>query len=95
MMIPLEACITRCDGMVWRKYDGEVVLLSEDGSQMHMLNKVAGYIWELADGNTTVGTIVSKICDRFDVKPDLAQIDTFKFIQTLIDKSLIRLSKTD
>lgn len=91
-MISSDEYVMRCDELAWRIYDGEAVLMSEDGSQIHMLNKVSSFIWELADGKATVGNIVTKICDRFDVERDTAQADTVEFIQELVDKNLLKVS---
>jgi hypothetical protein len=90
-MISLDEYVMRCDELAWRMYDGEAVLMSEDGSQIHMLNNVASFIWELADGETTVDDIVTNICERFDVEEDEAQTDTVEFVQELADKDLIEL----
>jgi len=92
-MISSDEYVIRCDELAWRKYDDEVVIISEDGSQIHSLNKVASFIWELSDNVVTVNDIVARICDRFDVKKDIAQADTMKFIQQLVDKNLIQLGK--
>ncbi len=89
-MIPLENCIVRSNNVVWRMLDGEAVIMSEDGKEIHTLNKVASVIWELADGEKTVDQIVAVICDRFDVEKDVAQGDILKFIQKLVDQQLLQ-----
>ena len=90
-MTSVDGYVMKSNDIVWRMYDGEAVLMSEDGSQIHMLNKVASFIWELADGKTTVGDIVTRICDRFDVEKDVAQADAVEFIQQLAEKNLLGL----
>jgi len=92
-MIALNEYVTRSSDVVWRVYDGEVVIMNEDGSQIHQLNKVASFIWELADGTLTVDDIITRIYDRFEVERDVAQADAIEFIQQLVEKGLIQLSK--
>jgi hypothetical protein len=90
-MTSVDGYVMKSNDIVWRMYDGEAVLMSEDGSQIHMLNNVASFIWELVDGKTTVGDIVTQICDRFDVEKDIAQADAVEFIQQLAEKNLLGL----
>lgn len=90
-MIPLDGHIVRSNNVVWRMLDGEVVIMSEDGTEIHNLNKVASFIWELADENVTISQIIERICDRFDVEKNSAQNDTIEFIQKLIDQKLLQV----
>lgn len=92
-MILSNDYIVRCDNLAWRKYDDEVIIMSEDGSEIHSLNKVGSFIWELSDGNTKLDDIIANICNRFNVVEDLARIDTKDFIQQLIDKGLLQTCK--
>ena len=89
-MISLDERLTRSGDLAWRMYGDEAVLMSEDGSQIHMLNKVASCIGQLANGKSTVDEMVTAICDRFDVERDAAQADTLEFAQQLADKRLIQ-----
>ena len=89
-MMSLDEYITRCDDIAWRSYDGKVIIITEDGSQIHSLNKVASFIWELSDGKSTIGDMIASICDRFDVEKDIAKEDILSFIQKLGDKKLIQ-----
>ena len=91
-MISLDEYVVKCDDLAWREYDGEVVIMSEDGSRIHSLNKVASLIWELADGKVKISDIITRVCDRFDVQESMAQVDTLEFIQQLIDKHLLQLN---
>ena len=91
-MIPLDGYIVRSNEVVWRMLDGEAVMMSEDGSQIHNLNKVASVIWELADEKTTVKQIIEKICEGFDVEWNTAQEDVLEFIQKLVDQQLLQVN---
>ena len=89
-MIPLDKYIVRADSVVWQMFDGEAVLMSEDGSQMHMLNKVGSYIWGLADGKTKVSEIITSVYDRFDIEKEVALADSIEFIQKLFEMELFK-----
>ena len=91
-MISLDEYILRSDDVAWRTYDGEVVIISGDGSQIHSLNKVASLIWELADGKAKVSDIIMGICTRFEVEEHSARLDAVEFIQKLMDMHLVQLA---
>lgn len=78
----------------WRVYDGEAVIISPDDSTLHALNAVGTLIWEAADGKTTMGTIVSRICDEFDVEPAEAERDAAAFIEKLRQRGLLAVSES-
>lgn len=92
MAIQLDKYVVRCDDLAWRMYDGEAVIMTDGGSQIHTLNKVASFIWELADGKLTVEKIAANVYDRFDIKEDTAVTDTLEFAQQLADKGVIKFS---
>ena len=78
--------------LAWRMYDGEAVIMTHGGSQIHTLNKVASYIWEPADGKLTVKKIAASVYDRFDTEEDTAMADTLEFAQQLADKGIVMFS---
>ena len=92
MAIQLDKYMVRCDDLAWRMYDGEAVIMTDGGSQIHTLNKVASFIWELADGKLTVKEIAARVYDRFDIVEDTAIADTLEFAQQLADKGIVMFS---
>ena len=52
----------------WRVYEGEAVIVSPEDSMLHTLNAVGTFIWEAADGRTTLGTIVDRVVDAVDTR---------------------------
>jgi len=88
----LEKYITKKeDGCIYREVSGETVILDRDGIWIHMLNEVGTEIWKLADGKTTVGEIVSRICEEFEVDRKVAEQDVLRFVEKLLKKNLIAL----
>lgn len=76
----------------WRVYDGEAVIISPDDSTLHTLNAVGTLIWEAADGKTTPGAIVGRICDEFEVERERAERDAMAFIEGLRQRGLLVMS---
>ena len=94
-MVSLGSCLCRSDELVWRVIDGEVVILTADGHEIHTLSKVGSAIWELADGTRNIKEIVTQICARFDVSFDVAQVDVLDFAEQLVAKKILQITNAD
>jgi len=90
-MIPLDKFVVSSNKLIWRILDDEAILLSEDGTNLHMLNDVGTFIWKIADGNLTINDIIARLCDEFDVEEDIAKSDALEFIQKLVDKGIFQI----
>jgi hypothetical protein len=54
------------DGVETTVFDGEAVLFHEATSMLHRLGAVAAAAWLLADGETTVDSMIGEIAEAFD-----------------------------
>lgn len=77
----------------WRVYDGQAVILCPDDGTLSTLNPVGTLIWEAADGQTPLESIVARICDAFDVAPERAAADARAFVDRLRDRGLLAPSE--
>ena len=55
------------DGVETAVFDGEAVLFHESASMVHRLNAVAGAVWLLCDGETTVASMPDELAGVFDL----------------------------
>ena len=55
------------DGVETAVFDGEAVLFDEGASMVHRLNAVAGAVWLLCDGETTVASMPDELAEVFGV----------------------------
>ncbi len=94
-MLSLDSYPQRSDELVWRVIDGEVVILTTDGHEIHTLNKVGRVIWELSDGTRNIKEIVSLICERFDISFEVAKADVLDFVKQLEDKKILQIRGGD
>lgn len=60
--------------VVSRFLDGEAVLVHPVQGNVRVLNVVGARVWELADGQRTLGDIVEAIATEFQV--DVARVET-------------------
>ena len=91
-MVSLDSRPKRSEDLVWRKIEGEIVILTEDGQMIHTLNNVGSAIWEMADGSKNIDEISQSICERFDVSLEQAQSDIIEFCADLSDKNILQMS---
>jgi hypothetical protein len=48
-------------------FEGEAVLFQESASMVHRLNAIAGAVWLLCDGETTVAAMPGELAEVFSV----------------------------
>jgi hypothetical protein len=82
--------IMKADDIIWRRIGDDVVIIKDDGLATHVLNKTAAYIWELCDGNRGIDEIVASLCERYDVSPEEARMDTMETIENLTKAGIIK-----
>ena len=87
-----QMLIEKSDNLIFREIDGEIVIIADDGSHIHMLNETATLIWKTTNDQTPVREIITKMCDEYDVDEDTASQDISETIKRLSDKKLIRIS---
>lgn len=78
----------------FRIIESEAVILTPENGFLHTLDGTGTFIWQLLDGKNTVEDIIEKLCEEYDVKPEVAKIDVHRFIQDLLSRSLISPKKS-
>ena len=70
--------------------EGETVLLALSTGRYYTLNRVGSIIWEHCTGHHTVRDIHAKLCEGFEVAPELALDDLIALINELVQEGLIQ-----
>ena len=83
--------VEKSDKLIFREIDGEVVIIANDGSHIHMLNETATLIWNCSNKRTSVRQIIMEMCEQYDVDEDSASHDVLETIKSLSEKNLIRV----
>ena len=88
-MHDLNKVYKKSDSMVSRKIGNEFILVpirqnAGDLDSIFTLNETAAYIWDLIDGQTTVGEIKEKILDAFEVTTEDAEQDLKEHLRQLM-----------
>jgi hypothetical protein len=69
--------------------DREAVLLNLESGVYYTLNPVGTAIWDLLDGERSLGKILDAVCERFDVSAPVAQRDVAALASQLRREGLI------
>jgi hypothetical protein len=88
-MHDLEKVYKKSDSMVFRKIGEEFILVpirqnAGDLDSIYTLNETAAYVWDLIDGQTTVGEIKEKILEAFEVTTEDAEQDLKEHLRQLM-----------
>ena len=83
--------VEKSDKLIFREIDGEVVIIANDGSHIHMLNETATLIWNCSNKRTSVRQIITEVCEQYNVDQDTASRDVLETIKSLSEKNLIRV----
>ena len=84
----LERRYEKDPSIVHRSIAGEAVLVPIRRNvavmeSIYTLDEVGAFIWELIDGQRTVGDIKMAMLDEYDVTPETAEADLVDFLEQL------------
>lgn len=91
MLVTPDSRVKRTTKASWQDIEGETVLLVLQEEKLMGLNRVAGRIWQLADGTRTAGEIASVIAGDFDGARERILEDTLAFAQLLTERGLLEV----
>jgi Coenzyme PQQ synthesis protein D (PqqD) len=87
--ISMDACPVRSDHVQARKVGRDTLVVHLLLKQYHVLNHIAGRIWDLADGRRSSGDIAADIAAEFNVDRAIVDDDVASTLQALTDLRLI------
>ncbi len=76
-----------------REVGEETIILSEDGSDLHCLDEMATFIWKNINGKNSLGIILERIFDDYEVSKEVVEKDLVHFINALVEKGIISIDK--
>ncbi len=85
--------LVRSPFLAWRVIENEAVIISPQERELHSLNEVGTYIWNLADGSRTIEEIAHELARRYEVTPEEVLTDTIAFAQALVERGVAFVSE--
>ena len=90
----LPLFIGRSEDTASRKLDGEMLVAAVRTSTLFTLNELATFIWESADGQTSLDEIVDRICSQYDVDRETALHDAIELAEKLVSNGILLRSES-
>jgi coenzyme PQQ biosynthesis protein PqqD len=87
--VELDGRLRREAGVIAQEAHGQTVLLRIDDGGYYALDEVGAMIWELCDGNQSIGEIVAALCAEFDAPEETVSADVVEFIGDLRRERLL------
>lgn len=88
-MITDEAVLRRADDVRFRAVDDETVVIRQEAAEALVLNEVAGRILELVDGRNTVGDVVDRLLEEYEVSPASLTEDVHTYLRELLEAGVV------
>jgi hypothetical protein len=80
----------KVDRLAYKTIGQETIILDTKlNQQVHQLNELGSFIWNLCDGEHELQEIISRVCDEFDVNSEMATQDVYEFLEQLYQKNLL------
>jgi hypothetical protein len=93
-MISVDVRFIRNHEVVARKIEGELIIVPVrrgvgDLNSLYTLNPVGAVLWDFMNEGHTLGEMVKRVCEEFEVTAAQAQQDIEAFLDSLMQEQLI------
>jgi len=93
-MISVDTRFVRNHEVVTRKIEGELIIVPirrgvGDLNSLYTLNPVGAVLWDFMNEGHTVGEMVKRVCQEFEVTASQARQDIEPFLDSLMQEDLI------
>jgi coenzyme PQQ synthesis protein D (PqqD) len=93
-MLSDHECFVRNQEVVARKIQGELVIVPirsgvGELNSLYTLNEVGSVLWEFMNERHTVGEMVERVCQEFEVTAGQAKQDIDEFLSSLVEEKLV------
>jgi hypothetical protein len=73
----------------WQSLDAEVVIVQLEREEVHVTNTLGAFLMEALKEGATLGQLVARVTDAYDVEEARAQSDVEAFLRTSLEAGLI------
>ena len=84
--LPAEHTITKF-------LDSETFVFDTKKLKVHLLNETAALVWRSINKKYSVGEIIKKVCDEYEVSGEKAEKDLFELLEKYLDQKIIVVKK--
>lgn len=87
--IAFMSLVVRNSDLISSRVDSDVVMMSFSKGEYYGISGVGSRIWELLETPTTVGHIVEKLCEEYEVEDEICRADVEEFVDRLDSLGLL------
>jgi coenzyme PQQ biosynthesis protein PqqD len=87
--IRIEERVRRLDGVITQQVEGQTILLRVEDGGYYAIDEVGATIWELCDGERSLGEVISTLAAEFDAPAATISADVLEFVQDLRRERLL------
>ena len=88
-MLSLDDVLQPAEGIIGRETGSELVLVLPDEGRFLVLNDTGAQIWQLADGQRSLGDIAVVLAETWHIEPARAEGDVLRLAGQLVDRSAL------
>jgi hypothetical protein len=93
-MATADVRFIRNQEVVSRRIEGELIIVPirsgvGDLNSLYTLNPVGSVLWEFMTEGHTLGEMVQRVCDEFEVTKAQARKDVATFLDSLLEEKLV------
>ena len=92
-MIDLDSIPRRSATVVSRLVDEEAVLVHPLQGKVRVLNPVGARVWELADGQRTLGDIIRAVAMEYQVEVARVGVEVPAFCEDLVQRGVLSFDR--
>jgi len=81
--------LLKTPGLPVRGVDDDALVITPGDATLHTMNATARFIWEQADGRTTLEDIASRLVATFAVNEQTARAEAEAFVETALERGLL------
>jgi len=85
----LNTILTKTPDAAYRIYDGQATIILPAQAEVKVLNELGSIVWDAIDGQRTLGAILDRLVQEFDISREQAQDDLFAFLTELHEHGMV------
>jgi len=90
-MIELNSVPVPVAGLNVRELGDTIIIINENGDELHSLDEIGSFIWQSIDGTCSVQDLLARLCGEYEVEKPRAEEDLKKFLTLLNENKLIQI----
>jgi len=90
-MITDTTIVKRNPKIVFNQVDDDLVMMDIDQGSYFGLNPVGAAIWSRIENEISVGDLINKLLDEYDIDASVCKNDTLAFLESTVEKGFIQI----